>query len=211
MREISWGKLAAVAGILFVVLFVVGVLMSFGGPDPDAADAEQVEWWSDSGNQTQAIVGGYLLTLAALAFLAFSAGIRSHLRALPGSEPLGTVAFAASVVFVAMVMVAAMAFAQVAGAVKFGGTPVPEVDFLRMFPQFGSGLLLLSGGMSAAVAIAATSWAILRSGAFERWLGWLGIVCAAILLLAVVFIPMVALLVWVVAASILLWRRPLTV
>lgn len=209
MREVSWGKIAAVAGVLFVVLFVAGVLMTFDSPAPDADDAEQVEWWSDSGNQTQAIFGGYLLTLAGLAFLPFSTGIRSHLRALPGSEPLGTVAFAASLVFVAMVMAAALAFGQVAGAVKFGSTPLPDADFLRMFPQFGSGLLLLAGGLSASFAIAATSWAVLRTGAFERWLGWLGFVCAAILLLAVFFIPMVALLVWVVAASVLLWRRPL--
>ncbi len=210
MSQVSWGKLAAVAGVLFVVLFVAGVLMSFNSPAPDADDAEQVEWWSDSGNQTLVIVGGYLLTLAGLAFLAFSTGIRSHLRALPGGEPLGTAAFAASLVFVAMVLAAAMAFGQVAGAVKFGGTPLPAPDFLRMFPQFGAGLLLLAGGLSASFAIAATSWAILRTGAFERWLGWLGFVCAAILLLAVFFIPMVALLVWVVAASVLLWRRPLT-
>lgn len=210
MREVSWGKLAAVAGILFVVLLIVGFGISGDVPATDASDAEHVEWWSDSGNQTRMIAAGYLITLSGLALVAFLVGLRSSLTQ-PGSELLARFSFAAGIVFVAMLLAATIALGQVAGAVKFGNAPLPSADFLRMFPQFGYGLMLLAGGLSAAASVAAASWAILRTGAFARWLGWLGIVCAFILLFGVFFMPMIALPIWVLAASIVLWRRPLAV
>lgn len=210
MREVSWAKVGAVAGVLFAVLLIAGIAMTGDMPSTNAADSEHVEWWSESGNQTRMIVAGYLITLAGLALVAFLVAMRSSL-AQPGSELLARFSFATGIVFVAMLLAATISIGQVAGAVKFGDAPVPSADFLRMFPQFGYGLMLLAGGLSASASIAAASWAILRTGAFKRWLGWLGIVCAVILLLGVFFLPMIALPVWVVAASVLLWRRPLAV
>lgn len=210
MREVSWAKVASIAGILFVVLLIAGIATTGDMPATDASDSEHVDWWSDSGNQTRMIVSAYLITLASLAFVAFLVAMRARLLAQPGSELLARFSFAAGLLFAALLIAATISIGQVAGAVKFGDAPLPAVDFLRMFPQFGYGLMLLGGGLSAAASVAAASWAILRTGAFERWLGWLGIVCAIVLLLGVFFLPMVALLIWVLAASVLLWRRPLT-
>jgi hypothetical protein len=49
---------------------------------------------------------------------------------------------------------------------------------------------------------------IMRTGILPKWLAWLGFVAAIVLLFAVVFLPMVALPIWVLATSIVLFRLP---
>jgi hypothetical protein len=61
--------------------------------------------------------------------------------------------------------------------------------------------------MFGAIAlIDATSIVIFRTGVLPRWFGWLGFVCAVVLLFGAVFIPMVALPIWLLAGSFILFR-----
>ena len=64
---------------------------------------------------------------------------------------------------------------------------------------------------AAVFVIVITSWAILRTGAFGRWLAWLGFLASAALLAAqAVFVGEVAIpamLIWAVATSIAMYRR----
>ena len=46
----------------------------------------------------------------------------------------------------------------------------------------------------------------MRTGILPKWLGWLGFVAAVVLLFGVVFIPMIALPIWLLAASVVLFR-----
>jgi hypothetical protein len=63
--------------------------------------------------------------------------------------------------------------------------------------------------MFGAIAlIDATSVVIWRTGILPRWFAWLGFVCAVVLLFGVVFIPMVALPIWLLAGSFILFRLP---
>jgi hypothetical protein len=63
--------------------------------------------------------------------------------------------------------------------------------------------------MFAAIAmIDATSVAALRTGILPRWFAWLGFVCAVVLLFAVVFLPMIALPIWLLCASLVFFKLP---
>jgi hypothetical protein len=212
MRPMAWGKVGAVAGVLFVVLLVVGSGLVLGDlPEDDATAQELTDFWSDSGNQVSVIVGTYLLIVGALAFLAFMATVRSRLMAAAGDggDVLTAVAFSSGVVFTAMLIAAAGAFGLIGATQKFGTDfPLPGEDTLRIVPTFGYLFLLVGGALATSLAIASTSWAILRTGAFARWLAWLGFLAAIVVLFAVVFLPLIALPIWVLAASFELWRRP---
>ena len=126
------------------------------------------------------------------------------------SSKLSEVVFGSGLVFVVMLFVSGVA----RGVIGFGtkshwSQRVPNADLLRYLPQISyaaGGLALLA----AAVAITTTSLMIMRSGAFGRWLAWLGFVVSLVLVMAngllagVAVIP--AMLIWALAASFAMWR-----
>lgn len=73
--------------------------------------------------------------------------------------------------------------------------------------SIGYGSLLLWAALAAALLIAVVSTAVLREAILPAWFGWLGLVAAVALLLAVIFIPMIALPIWALIGGILLLMR----
>ena len=206
-------RLGALAGLAFAFLFFMGTA-TLNIPR-GASDAKLVAWWADSGNQTTAIVSMYLFIVAGLCFLLFLTKLRSRLLAAEaGSGELTSLVVASGAVFVAMLLVAAASRGVIGFAVKSPGDneSLPGADTLRYLPQTGYAALGIGGLLAAAVAMATTSWLIARTAVFGRWLAWLGaasalvIVVAAAALVGMVAIP--AMLIWVLAVSIAMWRAP---
>ncbi len=205
------GRIGALAGLAFAFTFFMGTAMlniPHGG-----TDAKLVAWWADSGNQVTAVVSMYCFTLAGLFFLLFLAKLRSRLLvAEGGTGELTSLVVASGAVFVAILFVAAAARGGIGFAMKSPGVnePLPGADTLRYFPTIGYAALGIGGLLSAAVAIATTSWLIVRTAAFGRWLAWVGaaaalvVVVASVALVGMLAIP--AMLVWVVAMSVAMWR-----
>lgn len=207
-RELITGKVGAIAGIIFVAMLFFSTAM-LSAPDK-APDAEIIEWWSDDANLTTVLVSTYLQIGAAACFLVFLTAVRSiSLRAEGGTGALSTLAFTCGVVFAALLLASDGPRGVTAFAVKVNGEELPSADLLRYLPQLGYVIAGTVGGTLVGVSILTSSVLVLRTGAFGRWLGVLGVVCAVgtvALALAVgpFFIPV--LLVWVVASSFALWR-----
>jgi len=199
---------APLGGIIFIVLMVIGVGLLGDHPDPDASEQEITDYLGDSGNHTRNIIGAYLWVLAGIGFLWFLTHLRGVLRSAEGGAgTLSNLGFGAGVVFAALLMAAGPAIAAVAAAIEFRDAPVSDPDFIRVLPQMGYGILLLGGGFTAIVLLLTTSAITLQTAVFPQWLAWLGMVAAIVLLFAVIFLPMIALLVWVLAVSIVLLMR----
>ncbi|MDQ1456056.1 MAG: hypothetical protein QOH28_1676 [Actinomycetota bacterium] len=203
------GKAAGLSGIGFALAYLIGTA-SLNAP-LSGTDQKIVEFWSDGGNQTAAVISMYCFAIAGLLFLVFMSNLRVRLATLDTrSTKLSEIVFGSGLVFVVMLFVSGVA----RGVIGFGtkshwSQPVPNADLLRYLPQISyaaGGLALLA----AAVAIATTSVMILRGGAFGRWLAWLGFVVSLVLVVAngllagVAVIP--AMLFWALAASFAMWR-----
>jgi hypothetical protein len=200
-----WG--GPVAGVIFVVLLVVGIIMTTEViPEDDDPDAEFIETYDDSSNRVQQIVGAYILAGAGLSFLWFLNHLRRRLSLAPGSEWLGGLMAGSGVVFVGLLFAGTTAIVMISGSLEFGEMNIEDIDpsLMRVIPQLGFGMILLFGGLAAALCVFAASWAILRNAALPQWLGWLGFLAAIALIFAVIFIPMIALPIWVLAASVAL-------
>ena len=199
---------APLGGIIFIVLLVIGVGLLGDHPDPDAPEQEITDYLGDSGNHTRNIIGAYLWVLAGVGFLWFLTQLRSVLRSAEGgSGTLSNLGFGAGLIFTALLMTSGATIAAVAGAVEFRDAPDIDPGFVRVLPQMGYAMLLLGGGFSAIVLVLTTSVISLQTAVFPQWLAWLGVVAAIVLLFAIIFLPMVALLVWVLAVSIVLLMR----
>jgi hypothetical protein len=199
---------APLAGVIFVVLLVIGVGLIGDHPDPDASEQEIVDYLGDSDKHTMNIIGYYLWAIAGMALLWFLAHLRSVLRnAEGGNGTLSNLGFAAGIVFIATLAVGGAPIAAVAAAIEFRDAPVTDPEFVRVLPQMGYGIILVGGGFAALVLVLTTSIVSLQTGVFPLWLSWLGIVVAIVLLFAVIFLPMIALLIWVLAVSVVLFTR----
>jgi hypothetical protein len=212
-REATGSTVGAVAGLVFALCFFLGVAML--EPPESATDRELVAWWSDSANQTTAIVSMYLFVLAGLSFLVLLAKLRSRLLAAErGAGEVTALVVAAGGVFVSMLFIAAASRGLIGYAVKspVNDESLPGPDTLRYVPQLGYAVTGTGGLLAAALAMASTSWLIVRTAVFGRWLAWLGVVAAlsvavaSALLSGAFAIP--AVLVWALATSVALWRSP---
>jgi len=212
VRLVRGSRLGALAGLAFALCFFVGVAML--EIPRGATDADLVAWWSDSGNRITAVVSMYLFVLAGLCFLVFLIKLRSRLLAAErGAGELTALVVASGGVFVAMLLVAAAARGVIGFAVASptNDESLPGPDTLRYLPQIGYAVTGTGGMLAAALAMAATSWLIVRTAVFGRWLAWIGAVATAVVIVACAVLAGVfaipALLVWTAAVSAALWRH----
>ena len=78
---------------------------------------------------------------------------------------------------------------------------------MRVLPALGGLLLLVGGGFAGSLLMVAASAVILRTGVLPRWLGWVGIVGAIVLLFDLAYLNIFPLWVWVFIASVVMLRR----
>lgn len=201
-------RLAPFTGVLFVVLYVAAWMVMRTPSDTDSPSTAAA-YYTDSNHRVMMIVSAYLFIAAAFTLLGFFVSLRGRLIGAEGGDaPLTTLAFGSGAVAVALMIAGAMAAASVPGAVAFGSLDAPaDGDLTRFIQQIGFGMILVGAMLAAAVAIAASSLVTLRTGALPAWTAWLGFVAAVVLLFAVVWLPQVALLIWVLAVGLAL-RAP---
>ena len=142
-------KVGPIAGIAFVVLFVVGFLM-LETPDADASDAKWSSFWQDSGHRTNAVIASILTCLAAVAFLWLAGALRRRLGAAVGADA----AYAGGIAYGAVVLMAGFGRGIIGVGHNLADVPIPkDVDLLK----FADGLYYGVVFLALPYAIAASS------------------------------------------------------
>jgi hypothetical protein len=198
-------KGASRAGGVFVLLFVVS-LATLGDLLGSFADSDRAfaNHFSDGGNRARDIVGSLSLVLAGFAMVWFAiamAGTRDDRR-----TPLIVTASLAA----GGMILAGLALATVPLSISFGDlTDDPGLGAGQaVLPQFGYVALAIGAMLPTAafVIVVASTPSLL-----PRWLSLAGYPVAALLLLAVMVMPMVLLSIWIAAVSVMLWRSRLPI
>jgi hypothetical protein len=174
---------AALAGLAFVVLYVVAFSLGIGvGP----SDAEILEHYADSGARTKEAIAFFLIAGAALAFVVFALGLRS----LIVDPLLAALAWAGAVGYAALTL-AGNAVSRAPAFAAMDDDFQLDPNTRRIVEDAGL-LLLASGAIVAMLLVAAVAIASLRFRAFPRWLGWTSVVAVPLLPLAIAFIGFLA-------------------
>ena len=206
MYGFRWERWSALAGVLFVVLLVIGIAMSGdAGDTPDKVQA----YYAESANRAKEIAAFFLIAGAGLAFLSFLGTLRELLvRAEGGPGTLSALVFGPGIAFVAL-LVAGSAISRAPAALADQDEFTLDANTAEMLDAAGY-LAIVGGVMLASVLVLAASTAALRTGALPAWLGWVGLVVAVAMLFAIFFFPILAFLAWVLAVSLVLtvaaWR-----
>jgi hypothetical protein len=200
------------SGLAFVVLFVAAwFTQGIDIPDSDAPVSEWGDWITKDSTGVTAIVSVYLFVLAAIAFGVFAHGLSTRVRAARPERPSTASATLALGTAIA-VLIATAGVAMNAGPAQFAMDnalePPSDIASIVMISSIGYGLGLVAAMLAMALFIALVT-SEMRAGS-AAWFVALSWVCAAAVLGAVVFFPMIAVPVWVVSASFALRHRPTT-
>lgn len=196
---------APLAGIAAVVLWLASLLIVEGLTNPPSENATGERALAYFNEEEVAIfVSSFLFALGSLLFLWFVGSLRAALVAAEGGVArVSNIAFAAGVGFSLLTLLFALPPSVGAFSNETLGPSAAEAlwyldDVFFVAAQFAAIPLLVASALVA-----------LRTGAFPRWLAWLSLVVAAVLLfpLGGVFALGLGVPVWTVATSVVLSRR----
>jgi hypothetical protein len=177
MGSSSWSgrRIAGVAGIGFVVLIVVVLVLGFDGPVFDDSAADVREFFVDSDTQVHLVT--WLGALGVVFFfLPFAAGLRNLLApADEADEQMWSRLSYTGAVLTAAIAVIGSAFWEVLSQGVAEEVSDDTLVALARFDTVFFGALLPWG---FALFLAGASVVIIRSGVLAAWIGWFGAVGA---------------------------------
>jgi hypothetical protein len=206
IRGIPLIRWAALGGIAYVVFFVVGFLVMYAGtPKQGAAPAKVIHYYSGGSHRDKVGLGWFLLLLGVFFLLWFLAALRQAVRRLAGDGLLTAATTIGGAVYAAM----SIAAFSVDAALK---TMSDDTYHHTVYPGLvhaGNDIayaLHSGGGVGAAAMMIAASLAALGSPSVPRWASWLGVVAGISAIVSFVFVPWFVVAVWLVIASVLVFR-----
>jgi hypothetical protein len=202
LRLERWQPLTAIA---FVVFFVASVVVS----SPPADDVSNVTWtraYTGTAHAREHLATGILLVLAALSLLSFLTLLWTRIAAARRPVSVSPLPLIAAGVAAACISVGGVLMASVSGSILIGSMRVPNADELRFANDTGFAMVSVAGMLAAALSIACLSVQARAAGLFGTRMMGFGIVVSIVLLAAVAFLPIAALLIWLVVAAARLMR-----
>ena len=204
----SAAKVASAASILFAVAFFWTVA-SVDVPHK-ASDAKLLDWWQQSDNQLAGIVSQYCAIAAAVLFVV----LMNYFKTLTaGVKAVQWTAFARSMglIFSTTLLVSAALRGVIGHMVKVDGEPLPGLEILRYSTALNYNLINSVTMMALGLTILAVSVVVLRTAVLAKWFAYVGLACAAIILLASVAMvgafTIILSLIWALCLSVASWRR----
>lgn len=198
---------APLGGALYVILFVVGVSITFAGiPDSDAAPAQVIRYWSESGHRNKENIGWLLVGLGVFFLVWFIASLRRAVAEIDGDGILASLVMLGGGIYASLALVAV--------SLEVGIRTMSDDTYQhRVYPELihavddAGWLIHAAGAAGISVMIIAASLAFMR-GTWPRWAGILGVIVGVLSLAAIAFFPQFLFLAWVLVVSALMFFSP---
>jgi hypothetical protein len=202
-------KAASAASVLFAVAFFWTVA-SIDVPHK-ANDAKLLDWWQQSSNQWAGIVSQFCAIAAAVLFVVLMNYFRT-LTATTVAVQWAAFARTMGLIFSTTLLVSAALRGVIGHMVKVDGEPLPGLEVLRYSTALNYNLISSVTMTALGLTILAVSVVILRTLVLARWVGYVGLACSAIILLAsaamVGAFAIILSLLWAICLSVAIWRQP---
>jgi hypothetical protein len=196
---------APLGGILYVVLFIVGLIVaSSGQPDSSSAPAKIIAYYSKGSHRDKIVLGWLILLVGTFFFIWFLGALRQTVRRLTDDGVLANVTTVGGAIYAAL----SVAGFSLETAIK---TMSDDTYQHQVYPDLihaasDAGYVLHSGGgVGAAAMMVGAAVAVLRARSLPLWLGWLGVVAGIVAIFSIFFFPWIVIAVWFIVASVLLF------
>jgi hypothetical protein len=194
-------RLAPLTGLAGIGCVVAG-LATDRAPTSSWSDARISAWYASHGN-AEWLFSAALIAAGAPFLLLFAATVADRLVVAGASARTRSLAVAAGTAFAVTLVTGAAFYAGVPAARVFAAAPAPSPDVSRYLLGAAYGALVMFSAFSAALFAGTVSVAAIRHRAMPRWLAVAG-VPLAVLMLANAVMPMAAITLWFLLASITL-------
>jgi len=178
MTTQHWERYAPWTGVLAVVLWVVGfvILISAGMVAQDATPEQVLAFHQTNGGPV--IAGSFIFMLGTLAFVWFLGSLRSSLRSAEGGAGrVAAIAFGGGLAMAVCALL--LPSGGVAVALAAGTMSATSADALRYLPS----VFFIGVELFAAVLVGASGLVALRTAVLPRWLAWVSLLLALVLLI----------------------------
>jgi hypothetical protein len=198
----GWERLAALAGVVAVVLWVVAVVMQETAGLPDDDPISTLMWFQDDTNAI--LASAFVFMLGSLFFLIFVGALRWRLAAAeePGAF-LTAISFGAGVATGILTLL--IQGPNLAGAISNEELTAHAALTLSLLDD----AFFVGAELTGALFLVATGLAILRYRPLPGWLGWLSLVIALWMLIPPIGWAglLLGFTLWTVLVSVLLWMQ----
>ena len=201
----STSRIAPLAGLAGIGCLVAGLALD-KAPTSSWNDQQITAWYASHG-VGEWMVSGVLVALAAPFLLIFTAEARERLAVAGASRRAQSVLLGAGIAFAVTALIGAALYVAVPAAMTFSKAPAPGADISRFTLGAAYGTLVMFSAFAAALFTATLCIASLRTRAIPRWLAVAGLPFSLLMLLNAL-LPLAAITLWFVVASITLAVRP---
>jgi hypothetical protein len=176
-RSVRSIEAAAIAGLVYAVLYSVSLILLTSAPEASVPDAELTGWYSDPDNRTLLVVGLALSVASTIAFLWFLAVVRRRVGDRE-DQFFATVFLGSGILLSGVALIGASVLASPSLTIDLADGRVPDWSTLSSLTGLGNTLFFFVLLRVQAVFVVSTSTLAMRTGAFSRYLAYLGYVTA---------------------------------
>ena len=206
-------KIAALGGILSVVLQMIGqMFIQVGGQEPAFnAELDEIVSFFMNRDPRMAVTGSFLSVLSFIPFIFFLGVLWKKLNATEEKfRWLSAITLGAGLLIVAVQITGGAGWTTL--FYRLDGQILPEMAGFQF--DYGNFLFAASWVMMASMLLSAGILSI-ATGALPKWIGWFGLVTSLGLLIAagywfgpsgVIFVPVTLFWIWLICVSVVLFR-----
>lgn len=190
-------RTTTLTGVGFIAFFIASVVSS-NPPANSASDAKWAANYTGTSNQLSHLTTGIALILAALCLLTFLTGVWQRINYAGAAGRTSHLPLVAAGVAATCIATGGTLMAYISGSELSGAYPLPSADLLRLSNGLGFVMTGIPGMAATALCLAVLAHQARAVGVFGRNMAIFTWLVAAVLLLSFLFVPILALMAWIV-------------
>ena len=200
-------RAAPISGLAFIVLFAASVMVS-NVPSATATNSAWVAAYATHGDQVGHLATGICLVLAGLSLATFLTHLWTRVVAARRPDVVNPLPVVAAGISASCIAAGGIMMATASGSALLFSGPIPDAAILRLGNSLGFALVAVAGMPAAALSIACLSVQARAAGVMTTRMMRFSLIVSVVLLASLAFIPIIALVIWLLVVAIPLIRRP---
>jgi hypothetical protein len=200
-------RAAPLSGLAFIAFFAASVMIS-SVPANTASNSAWVAAYATHGDQAGHLATGICLVLAGLSLATFLTHLWTRVVEARRPDVVNPLPVVAAAISASCIAAGGIMMAAASGSTLIFSQPIPGAALLRLANDLGFAMVGVAGMPAAALSIACLSVQARAAGVMTTRIMRFSLIVSVVLLGSLAFIPILALMAWLLVVAIPLIRHP---